>query len=67
MFDAIRSGVRGAKPPRKAGGFGGPRGPPMRGMVGREGTVNGFWGMVPSRGNGQGWVDPYMLADALYM
>ena len=28
MFDAILSGVSGAKPSRKAGGFGGPLGPP---------------------------------------
>ena len=49
-FDAIQSGARGVKPPGKAGGFGGPPGPPMREVVGGGGTVNGFWGMVPSWG-----------------
>ena len=44
-------GLRGAKPPGKAGRFGRPRGTPNQ-RDGRrgEGTVNGFWGMVPSRG-----------------
>ena len=38
-------------PLEKQGEFGAPRAPSMRGMVeGDGGTVNGFWGMVPSRG-----------------
>ena len=50
MFDASLSGSPGGEAPGKAGGFGGPRGPPMRGMVGGTVTVNGFWRMVLSRG-----------------
>ena len=40
----------GAKAPGKAGGVCGARGPAKRGMVGGEITINGFLGMVLSRG-----------------
>ena len=54
--DAILSGVQGAKPPGKAGGFGGPRGPPMRGMVGGW-YSQWILGDDTISGDGQGWVD----------
>ena len=53
-------GGPGAKPPGKAGGFGGPRGPPNRGMVEMGGTVNySQWvlGDGTISGDGQGWND----------
>ena len=57
MFDAILSGGPGGEAPGKAGGFGGPRGPPMRGMVGGKGTVKFFRGDDTISVAGQGWVD----------
>ena len=50
MFDAIQSGVRGAKPSGKAEGFVGRDPSPNQGDGQGRGYSQWFWGMVPSRG-----------------
>ena len=57
MFVAILSGGSGGQSlPGKQGGFGGPRGSPIRGMVGGRVQSMDFWDDTIS-GVGQGWVD----------
>ena len=50
MFDAILSGGPGAEAPRESRRVCGAARPPNEGDGRGEGTVNGFWGMIPSQG-----------------
>ena len=58
MFDTILSGGPGGEVPRESRGVWGPRGPPMRGMVG-GGDSQWIVGDDTISGDGQGWVDLY--------